>query len=63
LLCVSILASVVTGVILIIRSYIDATNAGDGCSSWPIRSQAAIPFLDEARLQHIHWLHRITVLF
>jgi len=63
LLRVSILAVVVTGVVLVIGSYVVATNAGYGCSSWPGCSQAAIPFLDGARLQHIHWLHRITVIF
>ena len=62
LLRVSILAVVVTGVVLVIGSYAVATNAGYGCSSWPGCSQAAIPFLDGARLQHIHWLHRITVV-
>ena len=62
LLRVSILAVVVTGVVLVIGSYVVATNAGYGCSSWPGCSQATIPFLDGARLQHIHWLHRITVV-
>ena len=62
LLRVSVLAVVVTGVVLVIGSYVVGTNAGYGCSSWPGCTQATIPFIEGARLQHIHWLHRITVV-
>ncbi len=62
LLRVTVLASVVTGVVLVIGSYVVGTDAGYGCSNWPGCSQATIPFVDGARLQHIHWLHRITVV-
>jgi heme A synthase len=62
LLRVSVLATAVTAVVLVIGSYVVGTGAGYACSDWPGCSQATIPFLDGGRLQHIHWLHRITVV-
>jgi cytochrome c oxidase assembly protein subunit 15 len=62
LLRVSILAVIVTVGVLVSGSYAVASNDGYGCSGWPGCQQALIPFLDGARFQHIHWLHRIAVV-
>ena len=51
-----------TGIVLLIGAYTVATNAGFGCTSWPSCKEGQIPFLSGVRLQHIHWLHRFTVV-
>ena len=55
-------AMISTGVVLLIGAHTVATNAGFGCTTWPSCKEGPIPFLSGERLQHIHWLHRFTVL-
>lgn len=54
-------ASVVL-LVIAVGTYTVATHAGFGCIGWPDCPQARVPFIDGGRLQHIHWLHRLTVL-
>lgn len=54
-------ATGVTAVVLLIGAYTVATNAGFACTTWPDCREAQVPFLSGGGLQHIHWLHRITV--
>ncbi len=60
---IAAIAAAVTAVVLLLGSYVVGSGATTACTTWPGCQQAPIPFLDGARLQHIHWLHRITVLF
>ena len=53
---------IATGIVLLIGAYTVATNAGFGCTTWPSCKEGQIPFLSGERLQHIHWLHRFTVV-
>jgi heme A synthase len=59
---VALIATGVTGVVLVIGAYTVATGAGYGCSTWPSCAQAPIPFASGGPLQDIHWLHRLTVV-
>ena len=58
----ALIASALTGTVLVIGSYLVGSDAGFACTGWPNCPEAAIPFLDGSRLQHIHWIHRISVL-
>ncbi len=58
---VTLIATAVTGIVLVIGAYTVATGAGYACSTWPSCAQAQIPFFSGGRLQDIHWLHRFTV--
>ena len=62
LLRVALGATVVMGGIVLVGSYVVGADAGFACTDWPGCPQARIPFFDGDRLQHIHWLHRLTVL-
>ena len=53
--------AIVLGVVLM-GSYVVGSDATTACTTWPGCSQAPIPFFDGIREQHIHWLHRLTVL-
>ncbi len=55
-------SSTITFVVLIVGSYLVGEGAGPACSSWPGCMEAPSPFLNGDRLQHVHWLHRITVV-
>jgi heme A synthase len=59
---VTLVAAVVTAGVVLIGSYVVGTNAGYACTSWPGCAEAQVPFIDGGRLQHIHWLHRFTVV-
>ena len=59
---VALCAAAVTAAVLVFGTYTVATGAGFACTGWPGCPQAATPFIDGGRLQHIHWLHRLTVL-
>src|SRR5690606_9145359 len=59
---VALIAAGVTAGIVLIGSYNVGSDAGFACTGWPNCPEAPIPFVDGERLQHIHWLHRITVL-
>lgn len=50
------------GAVLVIGSYVVGSHAGFACSDWPGCPQASVPFIDGARVQHIQWFHRFTVL-
>ena len=50
------------GSVLLIGAYVVGSGATTGCTTWPGCAQASIPFLEGGREQHIHWLHRLTVL-
>ena len=58
---VALWATAGTAVVLLIGAYTVATDAGFGCTTWPSCREAQIPFFSGERLQHIHWLHRVTV--
>jgi len=58
----SMVAMVVTVVVMVIGSYLVSVDAGFACTDWPACPEALVPFMDGARLQHVHWLHRLTVL-
>ena len=59
---VALMATGVTAIVLVIGAYTVATDAGYACTGWPGCPQAPVPFAEGGRLQHIHWLHRVTVL-
>ena len=48
--------------VVLLGSYVVGSDATAACTTWPGCSQAPIPFFDGIREQHIHWLHRLTVL-
>lgn len=52
----------VTAGVLIVGAYVVGADATTACTTWPECRQAPIPFVDGERAQHIHWLHRITVI-
>ncbi len=54
-------STIVLGVMLL-GSYVVGSDSTTACTTWPGCSQAPIPFLDGIREQHIHWLHRLSVL-
>ncbi len=59
---VALIASALTGAVLVIGSYLVGSDAGFACTGWPNCPEAPIPFVDGSRLQHIHWIHRLSVL-
>ncbi|HJM75969.1 MAG TPA: COX15/CtaA family protein [Dehalococcoidia bacterium] len=59
---VAMIAATVTAVVMVIGAYVVGTDAGFACTGWPGCPEAQAPFVNGERLQHIHWLHRFTVL-
>ena len=55
-------AAAVTAGVLLVGAYVVGSGAGFACTDWPGCPEAQVPFTDGGRLQHIHWLHRLTVL-
>lgn len=53
---------IVLGAIMALGAYNLASGAGFACPAWPGCPSAPLPFLSGDRLQHIHWLHRLTVV-
>ncbi len=51
----------ITFAVLLAGSYLVGEGAGPACSNWPGCTEAPAPFIDGDRLQHVHWLHRVTV--
>ncbi len=62
LLRAAMVAAAATAAVMLIGTYVVGTDAGFACTGWPGCLEAQIPFVDGERLQHIHWLHRFTVL-
>jgi heme A synthase len=62
LLRVAMVAATVTAAVMVIGTYVVGTDAGFACTGWPGCPEAQVPFVNGDRLQHIHWLHRFTVL-
>jgi heme A synthase len=62
LLRLSTIAAAVSAGVLLIGSYLVGSDAGFACTAWPDCPEAQLPFIDGGRLQHIHWLHRLTVV-
>jgi heme A synthase len=58
---VTIVVALIAGVLLI-GAYVVGAGATTGCITWPACAQAPIPFVEGGAAQHIHWLHRLTVL-
>lgn len=56
------LVTVVLGAVMVIGAYNLASGAGFACPAWPGCPDAPLPFLSGSRLQHVHWLHRLTVV-
>ena len=52
----------VTYLVLISGAYVVNAGATTACPSWPGCIAARVPFLEGGFEQHVHWLHRITVL-
>ena len=59
---VATIGTAITFAVLIAGSYLVGEGAGPACSSWPGCTEAPTPFFDGERLQHVHWLHRATVV-
>lgn len=59
---VAFIASALIGAVLVVGSYLVGSDAGFACTGWPNCPEAPIPFVDGGRLQHIHWIHRFTVI-
>jgi heme A synthase len=59
---VAMIAATVTAVVMVIGAYVVGADAGFACTGWPGCPEAQAPFVNGERLQHIHWLHRFTVL-
>jgi heme A synthase len=59
---VSSAGAVVMFVVLLSGAYVVGGNATTACTSWPGCPEAAIPFVDGAKEQSIHWLHRFVVV-
>lgn len=57
-----LIASAIVGGVLVLGSYVVGSKAGFACTDWPGCPQASVPFLDGQRLQHVQWLHRLTVV-
>ena len=55
-------AAVATAGVLLVGAYVVGSSAGLACTDWPGCPQATVPFVEGTRIQHIQWLHRITVL-
>ena len=58
---VALWVTIGTAIVMLVGAYTVATGAGSGCTTWPSCREAQIPFFGGERLQHIHWLHRVTV--
>ena len=56
------IAAIVIAGVLMVGAYTVGSDAGVACTTWPSCAEGAVPFVDGGRLQHIHWLHRITVV-
>lgn len=52
---------IVLGAVMALGAYNLASGAGFACPAWPGCPGAPLPFLSGDRLQHVHWLHRLTV--
>lgn len=48
--------------VLLSGAYVVGANATSACTSWPGCAEANVPFVDGAREQSIHWLHRFIVV-
>ena len=59
---VTLVAAAVTAGVMLIGAYVVGAGATAACTSWPGCIEAQAPFIDGGRLQHIHWLHRLTVV-
>jgi len=59
---VALAGAAVMFLVLLSGAYVVGGNATSACTSWPGCSEAAVPFVDGAREQSIHWLHRFTVV-
>ena len=55
-------AMAVTVGVLLVGAYAVGTDAGFACTDWPGCPGADVPFVEGDRLQHINWLHRVTVV-
>lgn len=53
---------IVLGAVMALGAYNLASGAGFACPAWPGCPSAPLPFLSGDRLQHIHWIHRLTVV-
>ncbi len=62
LLRAATVAAAATAAVMLIGTYVVGSDAGFACTDWPGCPEAQIPFIDGERLQHIHWLHRLTVI-
>jgi len=62
LLRVTVAGALVTYLVLLSGAYVVGGGATTACVGWPDCPQALRPFLDGAREQHIHWLHRLAVV-
>jgi heme A synthase len=58
----AMIAGALVAAVLVVGSYLVGSDAGFACTGWPNCPEAPVPFVDGSRLQHIHWIHRITVL-
>ncbi len=58
----ALVAAALAGLVMVVGAYTVSTGAGFACTAWPGCPEASVPLLDGGRLQHIHWLHRITVV-
>jgi heme A synthase len=54
--------ALVTYIVLLSGAYVVGARATDACTSWPGCTEASVPFVDGAREQSIHWLHRFVVV-
>lgn len=59
---VTVAGAAVTYLVLLSGAYVVGGNATNACTSWPGCTEAAVPFIDGAREQGIHWLHRFVVV-
>ena len=59
---IATVAAAITAGVLLIGSYVVGSDAGFACTDWPGCPEARMPFAEGERLQHIHWLHRLSVL-
>ena len=55
-------ATAITAGVLLVGAYVVGSDAGFACTDWPGCPGASVPFVEGERLQHIHWLHRLTVV-
>jgi heme A synthase len=62
LTAVTVGGALVTFAVLLSGAYVVGGGASTACIGWPECPEARVPFLDGARAQHIHWLHRLAVV-